>query len=236
MTEAEWLAANYPYPMLKFLHAWACDRKIRLFGCACVRRVWHLNRDERLGPILLAVEDFADGLITADEMRPLHLLAADIGDGDDDQSPDPDGPSGSIACELMYASVVPLGHPFSYHGPSHRVGHSAAAAAASVASQGAGLEEFWRMKDVEFERQTVLVRDIFGNPFRPVTINPDWLTSTAIALARGMYESRDFSPMPILADALQDAGCDNDDILTHCRGPGPHVRGCWVVDLVLGKG
>jgi hypothetical protein len=56
-----------------------------------------------------------------------------------------------------------------------------------------------------------------------------------LSLARQMYESRDFSSMPILADALQDAGCDNDDILNHCRGPGPHVRGCWVVDLVLGK-
>jgi hypothetical protein len=71
--------------------------------------------------------------------------------------------------------------------------------------------------------------------FRPVTFKPVWLTSTVVGLARQMYESRDFSPMPILADALQDAGCDSDDILDHCRGPGPHVRGCWVVDLVLGK-
>ena len=64
---------------------------------------------------------------------------------------------------------------------------------------------------------------------------PAWRTDTALSLARQMYESRDFSAMPILADALQDAGCDSDDILNHCRGPGPHVRGCWVVDLVLGK-
>ena len=78
-------------------------------------------------------------------------------------------------------------------------------------------------------------RDIFGNPFRPVAFDPAWRTSTAIALASQMYESRDFAPMPILADALQDAGCDNDDVLTHGRGDGVHVRGCWVVDLVLGK-
>ena len=69
----------------------------------------------------------------------------------------------------------------------------------------------------------------------PVTFSPEWKTDTALSLARQMYESRDFSPMPILADALQDAGCDNEDVLSHCRGPGPHVRGCWVVDLVLGK-
>jgi hypothetical protein len=81
----------------------------------------------------------------------------------------------------------------------------------------------------------IFIRDIFGNPFRPVTCSPSWRTDTAVALARQMYDSRDFSAMPILADALQDAGCDNNDILTHCRGAGPHVRGCWVVDLVLGK-
>jgi hypothetical protein len=79
------------------------------------------------------------------------------------------------------------------------------------------------------------VRDIFGNPFRPATFSPSWRTDTAVSLARTMYESRDFSAMPILADALQDTGCDNDAILDHCRGEGSHVRGCWVVDLVLGK-
>jgi hypothetical protein len=83
--------------------------------------------------------------------------------------------------------------------------------------------------------QADLVRDIFANPFHPVAFSPEWSTDTAVALARQMYESRDFSAMPILADALQDAGCDSAQILDHCRGPGPHVRGCWVVDLVLGK-
>jgi hypothetical protein len=68
-----------------------------------------------------------------------------------------------------------------------------------------------------------------------VTADPSWLTSTVTALARQMYESRDFSVMPILADALQDAGCENPDIIAHCRESGPHVRGCWVVDLILGK-
>ena len=79
------------------------------------------------------------------------------------------------------------------------------------------------------------MHDIFGNPFRPVAFDPAWRTSTAVELARQMYEAREFSAMPILADALQDAGCENADVLGHCRGPGPHVRGCWVVDLLLGK-
>ncbi|MBA4189286.1 MAG: hypothetical protein C0467_14920 [Planctomycetaceae bacterium] len=81
-----------------------------------------------------------------------------------------------------------------------------------------------------------MLRDIFGNPFRPVAFSPDWRSDTAVSLAMHIYESRDFSAMPILADALQDAGCDNDDVLSHCRDPQQvHVRGCWVVDLVLGK-
>ena len=70
-----------------------------------------------------------------------------------------------------------------------------------------------------------LLRCVFGNPFRPVIADPSWLTSTVVALARQMYESRDFSAMPILADALMDAGCGNAEVLDHCRGEGPHVRG-----------
>ena len=84
--------------------------------------------------------------------------------------------------------------------------------------------------------QAGLVREIFGNPFRPVAFAPDWRTDTTVAVAKQMYESREFSAMPILADALQDAWCDNEAILGHCRDATlTHVRGCWVVDLVLGK-
>jgi hypothetical protein len=85
------------------------------------------------------------------------------------------------------------------------------------------------------QAQANILRDIFGDPFCPVTCDPEWRTSTVLALAQGIYDERAFDRMPILADALQDAGCDNAEILDHCRGPGPHVRGCWVVDLLLGK-
>ncbi len=80
-----------------------------------------------------------------------------------------------------------------------------------------------------------LLRDIFGNPFRPVTFDPAWRTSTAVGVAEAIYADRTFDNLPVLADALQDAGCDHPDILTHLRDPGPHVRGCWALDLVLGK-
>jgi hypothetical protein len=79
-----------------------------------------------------------------------------------------------------------------------------------------------------------IFRDIFGNPFRPVAFDAPWRTTDAVGIARSMYDARDFAAMPILADALEDGGCDSADVLAHCRGGGPHVRGCWVVDLVLG--
>jgi hypothetical protein len=83
--------------------------------------------------------------------------------------------------------------------------------------------------------QCNLYRDIFGNPFSPVALDPRWLTSSVVDLATAIYDERAFDRIPILADALMDAGCDNNDIIAHCRGDGPHVRGCWVVDLILGK-
>ena len=87
------------------------------------------------------------------------------------------------------------------------------------------------------DTMAALIRDIFGNPFRPVSFDPNWRTSTADALAGQMYEKRDYSAMPILANALQEAGCESDRILNHCRGAtNMHSRGCWVVDLVIGKG
>jgi hypothetical protein len=83
--------------------------------------------------------------------------------------------------------------------------------------------------------QAALLREVFGNPFRPVAPEPSWLTSDVLALARGIYEEKAFDRMPILADALQDAGCANEDVLNHCRSEQTHVRGCWVLDLLLGK-
>ena len=83
--------------------------------------------------------------------------------------------------------------------------------------------------------QCELVRDILGNPYRPVTLKPAWLTRKMKTLAQAIYDDRTFERMPELAHALAEAGSSNEDILSHCRGPGPHVRGCCVVDLLLGK-
>jgi hypothetical protein len=95
----------------------------------------------------------------------------------------------------------------------------------------------WVFTD-ETDRRSLaaLLRDIFDNPFRTVTFDPAWRTSDAMLLAKGIYDEKAFDRTPILADALQDAGCTSDDILNHLRAPhATHVRGCWVLDLVLGK-
>jgi hypothetical protein len=96
-----------------------------------------------------------------------------------------------------------------------------------------------RILDRETRAQCILIRDIFGNPFRPQpSIDSSWLSwndGIVSKLAKAIYDDRAFDRLPILADALEEAGCTNADILEHCRQPGEHVRGCWGVDLVLGK-
>jgi hypothetical protein len=85
------------------------------------------------------------------------------------------------------------------------------------------------------KQQSDLLRDIFGNPFRRVSFAPAWRTAPARKLAQAIYDERAFDRLPILADALEEAGCTDAEVLAHCRGGGEHVRGCWPVDLVLGK-
>jgi hypothetical protein len=112
----------------------------------------------------------------------------------------------------------------------------AAASGAPVAARNAALSALaGSIVPAERAAQAGLLRDVVGCPFRPVAADARWVTGGAAALARGMYETRDFATMPLLAHLLEEAGCPAA-VSAHCRGGGPHVRGCWVVDLVLGKG
>src|SRR5262249_60440752 len=92
------------------------------------------------------------------------------------------------------------------------------------------------VREGEWRAQAELLRDLFGPlPFRAAALSPSHRTPDAVGLATAIYEERAFDRLPILADALEEAGCTDPDVLGHCRAPGPHIRGCWVVDLVLGK-
>ena len=231
MTEAEWQVAADPGPMfdhlLHQLKPWT--RKWRLFACACGRRVSDLmptGRErqqadfaERLAddPKLEAVRDYYVSPLPDYSRRQARSYST----------------SAHLASWFATNSNAPLAaYQASCHCLDAAVRKSGAMARRDARSAGPDMRA---AGDREREAHAAFIRDIFGNPFRPASFSPAWRTSTALTLARQMYESRDFSLMPILADALQDAGCEAEDILAHCRGEGPHVRGCWVVDLVLGK-
>lgn len=119
-------------------------------------------------------------------------------------------------------------------------GSQAAARAAAFAREEArddGSQRFYEPYQAEeAQAQVALLADVFEDAFRPVVIDRQWRTETVVALARGVYAERAFDRLPILADALEEAGCDHPPVLNHCRGGSPHVRGCWVVDLLACKG
>ncbi len=219
ISEGQWLAAESWFPVCEAVQRRENARKMRLFGCACCRRLGGLLADARSLAAVEVAERFADGAVTRAALDAARAAArAAVSDlGQPEYRWEPDGWAANAA-EMVV------------HGTGKIYFQLAATRAAEAIGQS-GV----RTNAAERALQLALLRDIFGKPFRPVTFAPDWRTDTAVSLARGMYDSRDFSAMPILADALQDAGCDSAGVLNHCRVPGEHVRGCWVVDLVLGK-
>jgi hypothetical protein len=236
MTEAEWLAHIEPAPLIRFLTGTASERNLRLFGIACCRLVWDNLEEPKIRELVVISERFADGAATSSQLRAAWSDAQDAYIENQGLAGNQDVEESVLGLgeKLDLALVIQWGKESSVFEdlPSEQCEHEAGDQDGRNRTFGERLD---RREQKAKAIHADLLRDIFGNPFRPVTFSPDWRTDTAVALARTMYESREFGAMPMLADALQDAGCDNDDILDHCRQPGTHVRGCWVVDLVLGK-
>jgi hypothetical protein len=235
MTEAEWLACTEPTPMLEYLRGKANDRKLRLFACASCRHIWHLLTDPRSREAVEVSEHFADHsaspetvscAIQAAQAAALRADAALLYCRSDRRQ-HLAAHAHSLAAHLARATIA-SGYYDGFFG--HIIGAGQANWAASNETGGGGIEPKEMSPVIR-----ALTHDIFGNPFRPVTIDRTCLTSTVTNLAQAIYDERSYERMPILADALEDAGCTNQDILAHCRKPGEHVRGCWVVDLLLGK-
>ena len=223
ITEAEWLGAKDLIGLDLYRSAWKQFRNWRLFGVACCRHAMTLTPDERLETVAAGAEQFADELITWEEVKKVRRTIAQVRKELGERF----GPDEAKYDVLIALDRASRQKPIAALGAAHDSG--CAFAAVGRPDFDGGLRKAERY-------QIGLARDVFGNPFRPLTFSPSWRTDTAVTLARTMYESREFSAMPILADALQDAGCDNDDILSHCRDPKQvHVRGCWVVDFVLEK-
>ena len=217
MTEAEWLACADPRPMLEHLRGRVSDRKRRLLTCACCRRVWDLLTDERSRRAVEVAERFADGAADAEELR-----------------------NAQRGAQTAYRLAARRRKPRVFR---HFLAACLATDSAARRATFDPTKEFFRgaadrKAKTERKARAALCRDLFGNPFRPVALERRWLAwdgGTVVKLARAVYDQRAFDRLPVLADALEDAGCTNADVLTHCRRPAEHARGCWVLDLLLGK-
>jgi hypothetical protein len=210
MSEAEWLACQDPDAMLRFLRGRASDRKLRLFACACCRSVWGRLLDPRSKRVVETAERFADGLADCDELNEAQAAAVEVD---------------LAQYGIDYDALASAAWATSFTGLLTE--DAAAEAATSVARSESGTRVCCE-----------LLRDVFGNPFRPAPLDPTWLAwqgGTVPRLAQATYDGRAFERMPVLADALEDAGCTDAAILSHCRSGGEHARGCWVLDLLLGK-
>jgi hypothetical protein len=223
MNEAEWLAATDPRPMLEALGATgkASDRKLRLFAVACCRRIWHLLTDENSRRSVEVAELYAEGMATEEERGAAWRLAFEVVPA---MPPGGPGPWAAMAAERALAK---------HQEWWWRQVADTAEAAASAFADDSGV-------------QAALLRDSLGPvPSRTPPIDPAWLawnSGTVVRLAEDAYARRslpaghlDSARLGVLADALEDAGCQDAQILGHLRGPGPHVRGCYIVDLLLGK-
>jgi hypothetical protein len=229
MTEGEWWSCN-PTDldrMLAFLYERrASTRKVWLFACACCRGIWPLFTDPRSQAAVEVAERYVDGLVSRDALQ--------------------------AAGNLARAAIEDSEQPRALSIMAHRITRCEArehwwtAAATAFADL---LDASWRLERFRFTRRltngqrremfdvAARLRDMFGPlPFRTVSMDRavlEWNDHTVRKIAQAIYDEPDFTQVPILADALEEAGCDNEDILSHCRGPGAHSRGCWCVDLIL---
>jgi hypothetical protein len=215
MTEDDWLRCTAPEPMLTFLLGKTSDRKLRIFACYCLRQVWHLLND--LGKRLVeAFERQVAGL--AEESGSLAPMSHEFADYL--QTLDP------------HANVHIAGC-----GVQQMIAGAAWAAAWNVASEtrrAIGVSSPNKVYDMS-TKQASLFRELIGNPFRPSTHQSGWLSPTVKELSQFIYAHGDFDALVILSDALEEAGCSDAALLAHLRAPGPHVRGCWALDIVLQK-
>lgn len=228
MTEAEWLVCDDPDKMLSFLRGKASDRKLRLFAVACCRRIWHLLTDERSRKAVEAGERLADQLVREPEHRAIAEAAKHV---------DNDGTNNAAHAAYLAAEInSPPNHPDAEWGIAFETMCMAAYADPQYL-QSWSTEHGTRYYPADSIQQAHchLLRDIFNNPFRPVAMKQAWRTSEVVTLARFIYENRDFDRMPELAEALENSGCTDADVLNHCRTAKEHVRGCWIVDLILGN-
>jgi hypothetical protein len=229
------------------------DRRFRLFACACCRRIWDHIPEKCNRDAVTAVEDYLEGRLTPAALEDAYVASSAVEYKEDG--------SGKRS-EPGYWVVKYLGRGF-YKMTAAASALLVSSSVVFMADEGYGTEARYAFLgcyytaagvfhrpfrwpqpapaavEAECAAQATLLRCLFGNPFRSTpALDPAWLAwngGTVAKLAQAIYDDRHFADLPILADALEDAGCTDAAILAHCRGPGEHVRGCWVVDLLTGR-
>jgi hypothetical protein len=239
MTEEEWLAGRDCREMLAFIQQRTSHRKLRLYGCACTRQLWNVLKDERSRNAVVTSELFADGLVSEQDLATARRAAEAA--RDDAQSA---ANAAQRAWMAMWRTMLRKRDARSFV-PTEKASIAEEASIASVEARAAcqcavktADRHILEVVNLTPHLQASLLLEIFGNPFHSVAMDAKWLRwqdGTVAKLAQAVYNERRFSDLPILADALEDAGCTSQEILSHCRSPGLHVRGCWAVDLILSK-
>jgi hypothetical protein len=225
MTEAEWTSCENPKRMLVFLtdQRRASERRMRLYSCACCRRVPLALDDERAHRAVEVAERYADGLADEEEREQALETVAGV------------PPLRGGAARWAVVGVARTGAMMIVD------------ALGQTAACPPGQEYDPARWQAESREQCDLLRDIFGNPIGLLPPVPSawlsWNNGIIRRLAEAAYDERqlpagtlDVARLAVLADALEEAGCSEADLLDHLRGPGPHIRGCFVLDLLLQKG
>ena len=236
MAEEEWLRCPHPEYMVAALRGETSERKLRLLAVALCGRVEHLMADDGSRRAVRVAERYADDRSDGHQLAEAEASARRARDAAfvrweaDTGSDTPPAGVGYWAADAALCAV----NGGAFDGVRGAVSAAGMALAWSEDESLVAGPDHWPGFELTGPWPQV-IRDVLGNPFRPVALDPSWLTPAVTAIAHSIYDERAFDRMQGLADALEEAGCTDDEVLTHCRGGGDHVRGCWVVDLLLGK-
>jgi hypothetical protein len=240
MTDREWDTCSDSAEMLLALPKAGFARKYRLYSCACARRVWHLLQDDAPRKAIESAEAFADNLQDRKALIKARSRARRLADRLEREAQWTRAYAAHAAHHAAGTVVGGENWPAEASNCALWSSKCAVYAAASEAKCGdQSLEDnqrYARAEAAERLAQAQLLRDIFGNPFRsPPPMHPFLSTPSILLLAQSIYDNNRFEMLPALTELLVVSGCDNNELLLHFRGSGPHVRGCWALDSVLGK-
>jgi hypothetical protein len=236
MTEQDWIECQHPQRMLEFVQSKTSDRKLRLFACACCRHIWHLLTDERSRRAVVVAESHIEGVVSRNQLRAARHEASQAR-------------KDAHAARMSVHHFIPelfthtaIAAFFSACNQTDCVEMSRAVAATCCLIGRYEESGFSGRAEIEAALCAIL-RELLGTVlFRSVPIAVALLPPAVLALAQAAYDERllpsgylDNARLAVLADALEDAGSMDAELLEHLRGPGPHVRGCYAVDWILGK-